>query len=436
MDTAYDRGARRSPALYLGLLAVAELALAYGPGGLGVATLACLLLALQVHAAFSDDARLAGLLFALSLVPLARLLSLAAALPGLPTPAWQLAVGAVFALAALRGAGELRLGPGEIGLRPGAPLVQAGIALVGVPLGLLQYAILQPAPLADASGRPMLVGVALVALLGRAFGEELLFRGVLQRAAGRALGQAGLVFVAAVFAVLHLDFGSPLTILLAFGVGMAFGRLVERTGSLLGVTLASAIASALAHMVLPHAWQLEAGLPDVRRVLGLMAQTSLLTLSALLAGRWALALWWARREAAEERSRRVWAAEVGRLAGGPGDEALEAAARALAARLGPEQVLVVELDAARARTVVRICLGATGRRLRGPEGLDALWAAFARLIDSEALGPQQVGRHPFSLGDGPYLVMPFGAPGRWAIVRTRPGGEDAARRQLVALIQE
>lgn len=431
MHTADERRARLAPPLYLGLLALAELAVVYGPGGLGVVGMACLFLALQLHAVLSDDPRLAGLLFALALAPLVRLLSLALALPALPPLAWQAAVVAC-TLAAARGARELGLRPAELGLRPGAPLAQAGVALAGLPLGLIEYAALQPAPLAPALGRAALPALAVI--IGAALAEELLFRGLMLRAARRLLGRAAVVFAAAVFAVLHLG-ASPVAMLLAFGVGLLFGRIVERTGSILGVTAANGLGTALALVVLPLVWRPAAGLLDLRRLVEVMAEVALVTLTALLAARWMASLWRVRRGAAEARTLRTWAAEVSRLAAGAADADLEQAARAICARLGPQHVLVVELDAARARTVVRVSLGATGRRLHGPEGLEAPWAAFARLVDIEALGPQQVSRHPFSLSDGPYLIMPIGSPGRWAVVRPRPGREDETRRRLAALVQ-
>lgn len=432
MRTADERRARLAPPLYLGLLALAELAVAFGPRGLGVACLAALLLALQLHAVFCDDPRFAGLLFTLSLAPLLRLVTLALALPGLPPLVWQAALAACAALLAARGARELKLRPAELGLRPGDLLVQAGIALAGVPLGLVQYAALQPAPLAPGPGPAALL--ALAVLVGAACGEELLFRGVMLRAAGRSLGRAGVAFAAAVFAVLHLGV-SPVAMLLAFGVGLVFGRIVERTGSLLGVIGASSIGRGLALVVLPLAWRPGAELPDLRRVVEVMAELALAALIVLLVAHWVAVLWRARRGAAEDRALRVWAAEVSRLAAGPGDADLERAARAMCARLRSQHVLVVELDAARARTVVRVSLGASGRRLHGPEGLEAPWAAFTRLVDVEALGPQQVSRHPFSLSEGPFLVMPIGTPGRWAVIRPRPGREDETRRRLAVLVQ-
>ncbi len=435
METATERQARLAPPVYLGLMALAELLLAYGPPGLGIACLAFLLFALQLHATALNDRHLSSLLFVLSLVPLVRMLSLALALPGLPPLAWQAGVALTLFLAAVWGANELRLRPAEIGLRRGSPLAQGLIALLGLPIGVAEYLILQPAPLAEAQDWPRLALAALVLVLGLAFAEELLFRGVMLRAAHRCIGRGAALFVAAVFAVLHLGYGSPLTMLLAFGCGLLFGLLVERSGSIAGVTLANGLGSVLAFLVLPFVWRPLGGAPNLRLVIEVLAQAALVILTLLLVASWVLSLWRARRRAAETRSLRMWAAEVSRLAAGSGEADLEATARALTARLSPQTVLMVELDAARARTVVRVSMGATGRRLHGPEGLEAPWAAFARLVDVEALGPQLVGRHPFSLSDGPHLVMPLGAPGRWAVVRPRPGREDETRRRLTALVR-
>lgn len=433
MEAADDRRVRVAPPVYLGLFALAELAIAYGPPGVGLASLACLFLALQIHATFSDDLGLCRLLFALSLVPVVRMVAMGLAALALPQVAVNAAMAAAITLAALRAIHELQLSPRSLGLGRGSPLGQAGVALLAVPLGLAEYALVQPAP--ATTGALPAMAAALVALLAVAFAEEMLFRGVLLQAARRSIGPGGPVFGAAVFAVLHVSYGSPLTLLLAFGVGLLFSRIVERTGSILGVTLANGLGAALAYLALPHLWRLEAQALDLRGVVEALAQVALAALVALLAGRWLYAVWRTRRSAAEARALRAWAAEVSRLAAGAGQADLEAAARALCARLGPQQVLVVELDAVRARTVVRVSLGATGRRLHGPEGLEAPWAAFARLVDMEALGPQQVGRHPFGLSEGPHLVMPLGSLGRWAVVRPRPGREEETRRHLAALVR-
>lgn len=433
MDAAVDRRGRLAPPLYLGLLALAELAVLNGPPGLGVAALASLLLALQLHSALSDERPLADLLFVLALAPLVRLMALALEHPELPPLTWGAGVAAAIFLAALRGAHELQLRPSAIGLRPGGALTQLGIALIALPLSLVLFLVLQPGATGAPAGWQSLLP-AMATIFGLALAQELLFRGVMLRAARQSIGVGANLFAAAIFAILHLGYGSPLLILVAFGAALLFGRLVERTGSLVGVVLANGGSLALAFFVWPRLSPVLEQPADLRPLVELMAQGALVILATLLLGRWLLSLWHGRRSAAEARSLRRWAAEVGRLVAGGDQAALDAAARALCARLSPQQLLVVELDALRARTVVRVSLGATGRRLHGPEGLEAPWAAFARLVDIEALGPQLVARHPFSLNEGPYLVMPLGAGGRWAVIRPRPGHEAETRRRLAALV--
>jgi membrane protease YdiL (CAAX protease family) len=91
----------------------------------------------------------------------------------------------------------------------------------------------------------------LVFVLFVAVVQELLFRGVLQAAALRALGRAGLVLVSLVFALLHLSLQAPALVPLMFVVGLGFAHLVVRTRSLYGVTLAYAVTYVTAFLVLP-----------------------------------------------------------------------------------------------------------------------------------------------------------------------------------------
>src|SRR5206468_6059643 len=81
---------------------------------------------------------------------------------------------------------------------------QLPIALAGVPLGALAYAILRPAPLVPhaASFRFLLAIVILLVFV--AFPEELVFRCVLQQAAEAALGGTrGRVLVSLLFAAAY-----------------------------------------------------------------------------------------------------------------------------------------------------------------------------------------------------------------------------------------
>lgn len=92
---------------------------------------------------------------------------------------------------------------------------------------------------------------AVILLVSTGLLEEVIFRGVLQNAAMRALGVPGLVDVSALFAVLHIGHLSVTDVLFVFLVGLVFAALVRRTGSLLGVTLAHGATSIGRFLVFP-----------------------------------------------------------------------------------------------------------------------------------------------------------------------------------------
>jgi membrane protease YdiL (CAAX protease family) len=74
----------------------------------------------------------------------------------------------------------------------------------------------------------------------------------LQRSTGQGLGHWwGILYVAALFAVLHFGYRSVLDVLFVFGVGGLFGWIVARTGSLVGVTLAHGLTNIMLFLVMP-----------------------------------------------------------------------------------------------------------------------------------------------------------------------------------------
>jgi uncharacterized protein len=99
------------------------------------------------------------------------------------------------------------------------------------------------------SAAAMLVSSAVLAGVGVV--EEIVFRGLLQRTAFSLLRGRGLVYVSALFMVLHTGVGGGITALLMFGVGLLFSQLALRSGSLLGVAAAHGCANVLIYVVLP-----------------------------------------------------------------------------------------------------------------------------------------------------------------------------------------
>jgi membrane protease YdiL (CAAX protease family) len=140
----------------------------------------------------------------------------------------------------------------KIGLVPGNLGVQALVGLSGVALGYLEYLLLRPEPMLTALTWEQIAVPALILLIGTGFIEELVFRGIMQRAAIEGLGSSlGSLYVAAVFAMMHMGHSSWLDVLFVFGVSLLFSWVVVRTRSILGVTLAHGLTNIMLFLVLP-----------------------------------------------------------------------------------------------------------------------------------------------------------------------------------------
>ena len=236
---------RRSVFLYIGLLAAAEGLVAFGAplaGAVCHAALLCVLLGHFVLANPSTGPTTRSLrhdpvsvLPALALVPMLRLVSLALATdePG-GTP---YIVGAVVVLGAimctrLLGHEDL-LVPPPAGRRRG----ECWIAAAGAPLSLLAYLGLEPAPLST-SPTVQTLGLAAVAVfLFGGVGEELIFRGLLQRTLCRLFGTTGVLMGAFLYACVYAGTGSLAAWLFFAVLGISLAFVVQRTGSIAGVAV-------------------------------------------------------------------------------------------------------------------------------------------------------------------------------------------------------
>lgn len=193
------------------------------------------------------------LLPVLALVPLTRLLSLMSPLRYFPQIYWYAVVGvplliAVYSLVQLTG-----LRAEIIGLRLSWRQVptQLLIGISGILLGYLGYLILRPEPLISELNWRSLWLPALILLFFTGFLEEVIFRGLLQTAACREFGGWGVLYVAILFAVLHLGCRSVLHISFVFAVAVTFGILTRWSKSLVGVSLAHGLTNIMLYLVFP-----------------------------------------------------------------------------------------------------------------------------------------------------------------------------------------
>jgi membrane protease YdiL (CAAX protease family) len=188
----------------------------------------------------------------LTLAPIIRILSLAIPMWNFPVMYWYLVTGAPLLLTSfviIRAAGYR---PEDVCLRLGRLWGQAGVALVGVPLGWIEYQILRPASLLPGGNVKMLVLAGFILLIFTGLVEEVIFRGILLKAADDYLGKThSLIYCCSIFAILHIIHNSALDVVFVFGVALLFIFFVRRTGSLLGVTLAHGITNIMLYLVWP-----------------------------------------------------------------------------------------------------------------------------------------------------------------------------------------
>jgi len=240
------------PLLYLGAIAVAEVITIAVQPLWGIIGHAVILMSLIVHSALADKHPHRELLLS-TLVPLVRIISLSMPLADIPQILWYPVIYMTLAFATVMAMRVLGYSKGQVGLTIRWLPVQLPVALlVGIVLGIAEYLILTPeAMIAELTWREIWLP-ALIFLLYIGFVEEFIFRGVLQRSAVNAFGSWwGIVYASLMFAILQVGFFSWVDVVFVFIVAMFFGWVVNKTGSLFGVTLAHGITNIMLYLVVP-----------------------------------------------------------------------------------------------------------------------------------------------------------------------------------------
>jgi LysM repeat protein/membrane protease YdiL (CAAX protease family) len=222
------------------------------------------LTALLVHASLVANRPEFKLLLALSLAPLIRILSLSMPLEDIDLVYWYGIVAFPVLIGALVVARTLSLKRRELGFSLGSIPFQLLIGSTGVAFGLIEYFILDPEPLIDEFSWGAFWVPAIVLLIGTGFTEELVFRGVMQSAAGPSLGKVTILYVTAIFAILHIGYQSALDVAFVFAVGLFFAWVVARTRSILGVTISHGITNIGLYLVVPFLGFVAATTPAVQ----------------------------------------------------------------------------------------------------------------------------------------------------------------------------
>jgi len=233
-------------------MVLAEVTTAFFDPGYGLFYHFAVLMSLLILGAKYMEKPLSDFFLSLTLAPLIRVISLSLPLTYFPRYLWYLVTSIPIFAATLMLMRLQGIDFSEAGVTVKRPLTQYAIAFTGIPFGVVEYFILKPEPIAAGltAGDLNLLAVSLMFSTG--FVEELAFRGVMQLNAMKVLREnAGMVCVAAVFASLHISWLSMFEVLFVFCVGLFYGFLALKTGSILGVSLSHGLINVYLFLVAP-----------------------------------------------------------------------------------------------------------------------------------------------------------------------------------------
>jgi len=238
--------------LYILGIAAAEAVTSFLNPQFGLVIHGGLLVLILLHASIGAEDEEQKFLFALALAPLIRLLSLSMPLLQFQFSYWYMVIGAPLLLSALLVLRLTGYKPSQVGLTLGKGLpLQIVVAFTGLGLGYLEYQILKPEPLVESFSLQNIWLPALILLVFTGFLEELIFRGLMQRAALATIKKLGPLYISLLFAVLHIGYRSLTDFVFVFLVGLFFSLVVGRTRSILGVTLAHGITNIALFLIFP-----------------------------------------------------------------------------------------------------------------------------------------------------------------------------------------
>ncbi|MEM7333761.1 MAG: type II CAAX endopeptidase family protein [Chloroflexota bacterium] len=211
-----------------------------------------MLFLISLHAAVRWHTNERNVLLSLAMVPIIRLISLSLPLANIPLIYWYFIISIPIFIAAFMMVRELGYSWDDIGLNGRYLLWQIPIALSGFVIGFLEFIILEPRSPLQTFTWVQYVMAGLILLISTGFLEELIFRRIMQINAVERFGRGfGIIYVAAIFGVMHIGYNSFTDVLFVFIAGLYLGWVVDVTNSIVGATIAHGIANITLFLIMP-----------------------------------------------------------------------------------------------------------------------------------------------------------------------------------------
>ena len=129
--------------------------------------------------------------------------------------------------------------------------LQLLIGITGILLGYIEYLIPHPEPLVGAPRWALTWLPVMILLIFTGLLEEVIFRGMMQTSSLQYFGWWGILYVAILYAIMHLGYWSLLNFLFVFAVAISFGIIVRKTGSIVGVSLSHGLTNVSLYLLFP-----------------------------------------------------------------------------------------------------------------------------------------------------------------------------------------
>jgi len=210
------------------------------------------LIGLLLLAAFREDPKEQRIYLTLALAPLIRLVSVSMPLQGIPMIYWYVLIGTPITLSIIMVMRYCAFTRQEVGLTGAKWFFQIMFGFSGIGLGYIEYLILRPESLVDELTLRAIWFPALILLVFTGFMEEIIYRGLMQSAFTAKIGRwLGILLISFLCAVLHLGYQSLLNLMFVFLVAIVFALVTEKTGSIIGVSIAHGLTNVTLFLVFP-----------------------------------------------------------------------------------------------------------------------------------------------------------------------------------------
>jgi len=238
--------------IYLLALILAELLVTYINKTWGLTLDTIILFALLVNSALVTSENFRNLLRSMMVVPIIRIVGLSIPILQIQPLYWFPIIAIPLFIAAIAIMRSQRLTRERVGLVWGNIPIQLLIGITGLFTGIVEYFILKPDPLIVQFTPILVISAGFIILISTGLAEELLFRGIIQNNASKAIGPGfALLYTSLVFTVMHIGWLSPVDWVFVFTIGMFYGYSFMKTKSIFGVTLAHGLNNTLLFLVMP-----------------------------------------------------------------------------------------------------------------------------------------------------------------------------------------